>query len=372
MRTSPPCARPGLRAHALAWGRRGRRLHAGGLHRERQELRRDLRRGRQALVQALPALAEARRIFLETDLGFMHVPPLALASRWIGDKRVTLPIPKYTKENVLFVELLEEVPGRDRPPLPAGGRGRGHEVRRDGAEGRERRPHRRQRTEVKASARRHQLLRHERQRRSGCRGEAGSTTCRPEFFLVVHITAFALGAGFAWVAFKRELTLLATAFSLFAAAELVYMTYHLDWTVFLFAHTIAEVLDLSAFVLVFAAAVYSSVRGRRSRRPGRDARTSPPDGRAARGRGGREQRAGGDDRVKMVKATGSSRRRSRSGPGRRSPGRTKTTSHTRSRSRPGDHKVEQGEASLMFDRPGTFEYVCTLHSRDMKGTVIVR
>ena len=31
------------------------------------------------------------------------------------------------------------------------------------------------------------------------------------------------------------------------------MTYHLDWTVFLFAHTISEVLDLAAFVLVFAA-----------------------------------------------------------------------------------------------------------------------
>jgi hypothetical protein len=80
------------------------------------------------------------------------------------------------------------------------------------------------------------------------------------FFLVVHIAAFALGAGFAWLAFKRQLSLLGSAFSLFAAAELVYMTYHLDWTVFLFAHTIAEVLDLSAFVLVFAAAVYSAVR----------------------------------------------------------------------------------------------------------------
>ena len=80
------------------------------------------------------------------------------------------------------------------------------------------------------------------------------------FFLVVHIAGFALGAGFAWLALKRQLTLLGTAFSLFAAAELVYMTYHLDWTVFLFAHTIAEVLDLAAFVLVFAAAVYSAVR----------------------------------------------------------------------------------------------------------------
>ena len=38
------------------------------------------------------------------------------------------------------------------------------------------------------------------------------------------------------------------------------MTYHLDWTVFLFAHTIAEVLDLAAFVLVFAGAVYETVR----------------------------------------------------------------------------------------------------------------
>ena len=79
------------------------------------------------------------------------------------------------------------------------------------------------------------------------------------FFLVVHITAFALGAGFAWLAYKRRLTLLSSAFSLFAVAELVYMTYHLDWTVFLLAHTIAEVLDLAAFVLVFAAAVYSTV-----------------------------------------------------------------------------------------------------------------
>jgi hypothetical protein len=83
------------------------------------------------------------------------------------------------------------------------------------------------------------------------------------FFMVVHIAAFALGAGFAWLAFKRELSLLGAAFSLFAAAELVYMTYHLDWTVFLFAHTIAEVLDLTAFTLVFAAAVWQVAGARR-------------------------------------------------------------------------------------------------------------
>jgi hypothetical protein len=83
------------------------------------------------------------------------------------------------------------------------------------------------------------------------------------FFMVVHIAAFALGASFAWLAFKRELGLLGWAFSLYAAAELVYMTYHLDWTVFLFAHTIAEVLDLAAFALVFAAAVLQVATVRR-------------------------------------------------------------------------------------------------------------
>jgi hypothetical protein len=98
-----------------------------------------------------------------------------------------------------------------------------------------------------------------------------------EFFLVVHIAAFALGAGFAWLAFKRELALLGSAFSLFAAAELVYMTYHLDWTVFLFAHTIAEVLDLTAFVLVFAAAVYAAVR-----RPSFGVSRSCPEGSSSR------------------------------------------------------------------------------------------
>jgi hypothetical protein len=83
------------------------------------------------------------------------------------------------------------------------------------------------------------------------------------FFLVVHVTAFALGAGFAWLAFKRELGALGGAFSLYALTELVYMTYHLDWTVFLFAHTIAEVLNLAAFVLVFAAAVWHAAAARR-------------------------------------------------------------------------------------------------------------
>jgi NADPH:quinone reductase-like Zn-dependent oxidoreductase len=47
--------------------------------------------------------------YLETDLGFLwHVPLLILATRWIGDERVMLPVPKYAKQNVLFLrELIE-------------------------------------------------------------------------------------------------------------------------------------------------------------------------------------------------------------------------------------------------------------------------
>jgi plastocyanin len=174
-----------------------------------------------------------------------------------------------------------------------------------------------------------------------------------EFFLVVHITAFALGAGFAWLAFKRELALLGSAFSLFAAAELVYMTYHLDWTVFLFAHTIAEVLDLTAFVLVFAAAALFA---------------------AGCGGSGESSEPVATTEVQMVKSY------------RFDPkvieiktGDTVTWTnednftHTVEVDGQEDHKVGQGESfSIKFDEPGTHHYVCTLHSKDMDGEVIVK
>src|SRR5689334_3864452 len=77
----------------------------------------------------------------------------------------------------------------------------------------------------------------------------------PAFFLLVHLVAFLIGAFFAYRAFGVNAPLLGWAFTLFAIAEISYMTYHLDWTVFLFAHTISEVLDLVAFILVFVGAV---------------------------------------------------------------------------------------------------------------------
>ena len=38
-----------------------------------------------------------------------------------------------------------------------------------------------------------------------------------------------------------------------------------------------------------------------------------------------------------------------------------------------DHKADKGESvSITFDTPGTYHYVCTLHSNDMDGEVVVK
>jgi hypothetical protein len=73
-------------------------------------------------------------------------------------------------------------------------------------------------------------------------------------FLVVHVVLFAAGAYFAWRSFGAGASTLGWGFALFAVAEISYLTYHLDWTVFLFAHTVSEVLNLLAFSLIFVAA----------------------------------------------------------------------------------------------------------------------
>jgi plastocyanin len=38
-----------------------------------------------------------------------------------------------------------------------------------------------------------------------------------------------------------------------------------------------------------------------------------------------------------------------------------------------DHKVDKGKSvSIRFDEPGSYHYVCRLHSHDMDGTVLVK
>jgi hypothetical protein len=86
----------------------------------------------------------------------------------------------------------------------------------------------------------------------------------PAGFLAIHVVLFLIGGYFAYRSFGAGASLLGYGFSLFALAEISYMTYHLNWTTFLFAHTISEVLDLVAFVLVFAYATHHALLGARS------------------------------------------------------------------------------------------------------------
>jgi hypothetical protein len=76
----------------------------------------------------------------------------------------------------------------------------------------------------------------------------------PPVFLVIHVVLFLIGAFLAYRSFSSGANGFAWGFVLFALAEISYMTYHLDWTTFLFAHTISEVLDAVAFVVLFASA----------------------------------------------------------------------------------------------------------------------
>lgn len=48
-------------------------------------------------------------LYMTTDLGFMwHAPVLALATRWIGDKRVKIGIARYKRDDVLLLKNLIE------------------------------------------------------------------------------------------------------------------------------------------------------------------------------------------------------------------------------------------------------------------------
>jgi hypothetical protein len=79
------------------------------------------------------------------------------------------------------------------------------------------------------------------------------------FFLAVHIVLFVVGAFFASRSFNVGASLFGWGFALFALAEVSYMTYHVNFTQFLFAHTLSEVLDGAAFVLLFAGAVRKGI-----------------------------------------------------------------------------------------------------------------
>ena len=89
------------------------------------------------------------------------------------------------------------------------------------------------------------------------------------FFMLVHIALFVVGAYFALRSFASAESLFGWGFALFALAEISYMTYHVNITNFLFAHTISEVLDGVAVVVLFAGAAQKGILSVASRPPER-------------------------------------------------------------------------------------------------------
>src|SRR5437868_2234882 len=73
--------------------------------------------------------------------------------------------------------------------------------------------------------------------------------------------------GFALRAFDSGEKLFGWGFALFALAEISYMTYHVNITNFLFAHTVSEVLDGVAFVVLFAAATQKGITSVAGKQP---------------------------------------------------------------------------------------------------------
>ena len=74
------------------------------------------------------------------------------------------------------------------------------------------------------------------------------------FFLVVHIVIFLFALVFGIRAFSAGSQGFGWGFTLLALGEIAYLTYHVNLTLFLLGHTIAEVLVLLA-ILVLAGSV---------------------------------------------------------------------------------------------------------------------
>ena len=108
----------GRRARTVARRARRPRPFRRGLHDERRDLRRDLRRGRQALVSPLSPLPEARRD-LHLDGSRVPVPrasPRLSSPASSGAGAATLGIGRYRKEDLLLVKELVEA-GKYRPVI---------------------------------------------------------------------------------------------------------------------------------------------------------------------------------------------------------------------------------------------------------------
>jgi hypothetical protein len=85
------------------------------------------------------------------------------------------------------------------------------------------------------------------------------------FFLLVHVVIFLFALVFGIRAFGAGESGFGWGFTLFALAEVSYLTYHVNITLFLLAHTISEVLVLLGILIIAGSAARKGLYGRTAR-----------------------------------------------------------------------------------------------------------
>ncbi len=81
------------------------------------------------------------------------------------------------------------------------------------------------------------------------------------FFLLVHVVIFLFALVFGIRAFGAAEPGFGWGFTLFALAEVSYLTYHTNITLFLLAHTVSEVLVLLGILLIAGSAARKGLYG---------------------------------------------------------------------------------------------------------------
>lgn len=85
------------------------------------------------------------------------------------------------------------------------------------------------------------------------------------FFLAVHIVIFLFAIVFGARAFSAGEPGFGWGFTLFALAEISYLTYHVNITTFLLAHTISEVFVLLGILIIAGSAARKGLYGSTAR-----------------------------------------------------------------------------------------------------------
>ncbi|MGH2677752.1 MAG: hypothetical protein ACRDHB_05270 [Actinomycetota bacterium] len=93
------------------------------------------------------------------------------------------------------------------------------------------------------------------------------------FFLLVHVVIFLIALVFSVRSFGAGEGGFGWGFMFFALAEISYLTYHVNLTLFLLAHTVSEVLVLLGILMIAGSAARKGLFGRTAREAAR--RTGP-------------------------------------------------------------------------------------------------